>query len=348
MAPRKRSNEIASFLIRRISEGQPRLVDEAAMHFGITRQAVGLHLKRLVRSGVVDAKGKTRARTYILKEVILAHFQTRIAGDLAEDMLWRAHVAESVRQFPQNVVEICQYGFTEMVNNAIFHSEGNLIQAWLVRAGRKLKLLVSDDGVGVFAKIRAALHLEDERHAILELSKGKLTTDPARHTGEGIFFTSRMFDEFLILSGNLFFSHEALGDDWLIEARATPTKGTSVQMLISLDSARTTREVFDKYSSSAGDYSFTRTHVPVSLLRYGAENLVSRSQARRLLVRFERFGEVLLDFEGVPMIGQAFADEIFRVYAREHPEVKVTWIRASPEVEKMIMRALAAAKENVQ
>jgi RNA polymerase sigma-70 factor (ECF subfamily) len=40
------------------------------------------------------------------------------------------------------------------------------------------------------------MHLLDERHAILELSKDQLTTDPARHTGDGIFFTSRMFDSF--------------------------------------------------------------------------------------------------------------------------------------------------------
>jgi len=36
------------------------------------------------------------------------------------------------------------------------------------------------------------------------LAKGKLTTDPKRHSGEGIFFSSRMFDEFDILSGGVF------------------------------------------------------------------------------------------------------------------------------------------------
>ena len=57
--------------------------------------------------------------------------------------------------------------------------------------------------MGIFKKIQKALDLLDERHAILELAKGKLTTDPKHHTGEGIFFTSRMFDEFTILSGGV-------------------------------------------------------------------------------------------------------------------------------------------------
>ena len=38
----------------------------------------------------------------------------------------------------------------------------------------------------------------DKRQALFELSKGKFTTDPSRHSGEGVFFTSRMFDDFEI------------------------------------------------------------------------------------------------------------------------------------------------------
>jgi hypothetical protein len=51
-------------------------------------------------------------------------------------------------------------------------------------------LYIIQNGVGIFKKIQNALGLEDERHAVLELSRGKLTADPARHTGEGIFFVA--------------------------------------------------------------------------------------------------------------------------------------------------------------
>jgi anti-sigma regulatory factor (Ser/Thr protein kinase) len=68
-------------------------------------------------------------------------------------------------------------------------------------------MVIWDHGIGIFNKIKNMLGLLDERHAVLELTKGKLTTDPRGHTGEGIFFTSRMFDTFYILSGEVFLSH---------------------------------------------------------------------------------------------------------------------------------------------
>jgi hypothetical protein len=73
---------------------------------------------------------------------------------------------------------------------------------------------------------------------------------------------------------------------------------------------------------------------------------MSRSQARRVLVRFERFKEVFLDFSGIESIGQAFADEIFRVYAGDHPKLKLIAANANEQVNHMIGRAIAAAKSS--
>jgi uncharacterized protein (DUF1330 family) len=101
-----------------------------------------------------------------------------------------------------------------------------------------------------------------------------------------------------------------------------------------------------RFAGADQDYGFTRTHVPVALARYGTENLISRSQAKRLLARFDRFKEVILDFKDVPMIGQAFADEVFRVFPNQHPHTRLHSIHAVPEVERMIRRALAKSKED--
>ena len=57
------------------------------------------------------------------------------------------------------------------------------------------------------------------------------------------------------------------------------------------------------------------THIPLRLAEYGEDNLVSRSQAKRVLARVDRFEEVILDYSGIRAVGQAFADEIFRVFA---------------------------------
>jgi hypothetical protein len=117
--------------------------------------------------------------------------------------------------------------------------------------------------------------------------------------------------------------------------------GTFVSMQISTSSVRTTKEVFDQYSPDAEE-GFTRTHVVVNIARYGEENLVSRSQAKRLLAGVDRFKEVVLDFKGVSMIGQAFADEIFRVFHQQNPQIQLLEVDANDEVASMIKRVRAA------
>jgi len=171
----------------------------------------------------------------------------------------------------------------------------------------------------------------------------QLTTDPERHTGEGIFFASRMFDEFTLWSHRLLFRHLAAAGDWLLSDR-DHVPGTFVRMEISTEADRSPREVFDRFTEGE-DYAFSVTHVPVALARHGEENLVSRSQARRLVARFGEFRRVVLDFSGVDAIGQAFADEVFRVWQRRHPEVELSRVEAAEPVERMIRRARAKLRE---
>ena len=88
-----------------------------------------------------------------------------------------------------------------------------------------------------------------------------------------------------------------------------------------------------------GDYGFTRTVVPVDLARYENDALISRSQARRVLMRLDRFDTVVLNFKNVEQVGQGFADEVFRVFARAHPDIKLIPVDANPQVMAMIRRA---------
>ena len=175
------------------------------------------------------------------------------------------------------------------------------------------------------------------------MAKGKLTTDPKRHTGEGIFFTSRMFDEFGILSGHVFLSRKFEEvEDWIVESQKD-TPGTVVVMKLKNTTRRTAQEVFANFTSGE-DYGFTKTVVPVRLAQYGDETLISRSQAKRLLARFEKFRVVVLDFQNVDTIGPAFADEVFRVFPLQHPEIEIVDIHATSTVQKMISRAKAHPK----
>ena len=57
------------------------------------------------------------------------------------------------------------------------------------------------------------------------------------------------------------------------------------------------------------------------------------------MARVDQFKTVVLDFHGIDKVGQAFADEIFRVYSRGHPDIEIIPKNATPEVQQMIQRA---------
>jgi anti-sigma regulatory factor (Ser/Thr protein kinase) len=333
----KKTDEIHQFILENVEEHPAGITSIVSEKFGISRQASHRHVHRLVQEGLLIAHGATRDRTYEAKPLVEFSINLSIKG-LQEDKVWREHIRTYLENLPKNILSICQYGFTEMVNNAIDHSEGRELDIFLRRTYKVIEMNLVDNGVGIFNKIQNELSLDDQLHAILELAKGKLTTDPDRHTGEGIFFTSRMFDEFSILSGKLYFKHFEPDNDWLLEDTEEVHQGTDILMKISTSSNRTTKEVFDRFTAE-GDYGFSKTHVPVFLARYGDENLVSRSQAKRLLARFERFREIILDFNDVDSIGQAFADEIFRVFVSQHPNNYLYHINANEQVTAMIKRA---------
>ncbi len=305
-------------------------------HFKITRQAINKHLQRLVSEGSLKWKGNTRNRVYSLAPLADWGKSYRIDSTLEEHVVWKADIRPALGNLPDNVMNIWNHGFTEMFNNAIDHSEGNKISVYIRKTAASTEMMVSDDGVGIFKKIQREKDLLDERHALLELSKGKLTTDPKRHSGEGIFFTSRMFDQFQILSGGTFFSHK-LGDaaDWLTERAKPEDAGTTVFMTLQNHTSRTTRKIFDQFTSGE-NVGFTKTIVPVRLAQYGNDLLISRSQAKRVLARVEMFKTVIFDFKEVESIGQAFADEVFRVFARQHPEIEMHSINANSAVKRMI------------
>lgn len=309
-----------------------------AEEFGLSRQATNRHLQALLQEGLVKAEGQTRSRVYRLATLGEAVRRYEREG-LREDIVWREVFAPVVDVLPENVRDIWHYGVTEMVNNAIDHSESAQVEVGVRRNAVFTDGWVADEGVGIFLKIQRALNLYDAREAILELAKGKLTTDPARHSGEGIFFSSKMFDAFDIRSGRLHFIHGQGELDVLME-RPADAPGTLVLMRLDNASPCVMKRVFDEFAAPE-EYTFAKTVVPVRLAQYEGEKLVSRSQAKRLYQRFERFRHVVLDFEGVAEIGQGFADELFRVFAAAHPGVELAPVNMTEAVAQMVSRARA-------
>lgn len=62
---------------------------------------------------------------------------------------------------------------------------------------------IRDEGRGAFTHLRRELGLPDAIAAVQEVSKGKVTTDPQHHSGEGIFFSSKVVDLFELSSAGL-------------------------------------------------------------------------------------------------------------------------------------------------
>ncbi len=295
------------------------------------------HLARLTAEGALTATGSTRNRNYRLKATDIWSSTYRRQG-LDEHRVWTGDIQPELKSLPGNVLDMWEFASTEMINNAIDHSGASEIDVSVKSTAVTTELWILDNGIGIFKKIQGALGLADESHAVLELAKGKFTTDPKRHSGQGIFFTSRLMDEFSIMSGGVYFSHNSrTEEDWVQEVEK-PQKGTTIIMTLANHTLRTSKHVFDSFSDPE-DYAFTKTSIPVRLARYGSENLISRSQAKRLLTRVEVFKTVFFDFTDVEMIGQAFADQIFRVFATLHPGIELIPVHANEEVARMISRA---------
>ena len=339
---RKRGEEIRQFILDNVAKRPfldiSKTVGEA---FDISRQAVNRHIRQLVDQNIIEVSGSSRKPRYSLKPLFLWKHTYPLDGKLEEDRVWRTDIAPYLGGLPRNVIDILHYGFTEILNNAIDHSGGVSVIIHVSQTASAVEIGIQDNGEGIFKKIKNALNLFDERESVLELAKCKLTTDPSRHSGEGIFFTSRAFDEFWILSGGVLFDHVfGKDEDWIEEIGFNAVLGTSVLMSINVREDRTLKSIFDQFTSG-DDFAFSKTVVPVELAQYGNESLMSRSQAKRVLNRIEKFKTVVFDFARVETIGQAFADEIFRVFANSHPEIELLPINANPDVQAMISRALA-------
>lgn len=241
--------------------------------------------------------------------------------------------------YASNVQNIWSYAFSEMVNNVMDHSGAENLLIQVEQDYLHTNVLLMDDGVGIFRKIKDYFHLESLEEAICELFKGKLTTDSVNHSGEGIFFSFRMMDSFFILSDQKVFTNNKYEYSAIFDAPERPAGGTCVMMGLSNYSKKKSTDVFDLYADVDG--GFTKTRIPLKNIFEAAP--VSRSQAKRICYRLDGFKEVILDFDGLEWMGQGFAHQIFVVFQREHPEIELRCEHMSEGVEKMYRHVLQSA-----
>lgn len=311
-------------------------------HFNISRQAVHKHLKPLLMSGDIIKTGTTRAATYSWSDQP-ARFERQVnkcyaLASLSEDVVFKqiAIQLQLKHKVSANSLELLQYTFTEMLNNAIDHSQATHGTIACKLTAYDFEFVIRDHGIGLFKSIQQFFNLSDEAQAATYLMKGKVTTQPERHTGEGIFFTSKAGDLVRLRSHRLQLLFDNQQRDVFIEQDRF-IKGTEVYFKLALQSKRSLQKIFNQYAPPEYDYQFQKTQVIVSLLQ---KHYVSRSEAKRILSGLEKFKEIVFDFKGVKTIGQGFADELFRVFQNSHPLIRLKTVHTTTSIRAMIQHVV--------
>lgn len=313
-------------------------------HLGISRQALNVHLNRLIDEGRVVRTGATRNTRYVLPGQLPQPKPYRGEFDsdgLDENRVYQ-RLALSLNLAPAlkpNAETVFHYVFTEMLNNAIEHSGSQKVRISAALEAGLVRARIEDSGIGVFASIARKLGYPDEHDALLQLVKGKTTTMPEAHSGEGIFFSSKAANTLVLRSHRIQVEWSQRLQDVFVSNRRY-VKGTHVCMEVRRHTRARLEGIFEAFAPAEFDYEFAQSRVQVKLL---GQTYISRSEARRLLVNLDKFRLVELDFRNVESVGQGFADEVFRVFANNHPEIDLRPMHASPAVNAMIRHAGAKA-----
>jgi len=311
----------------------------------ITRQAAHKQLKKLVVQKILIKVGKTRNSYYIAystrnaKETLqeIKYNKTWNVKNLHEDtMLKSIQMQINLEKFlNKNTMGIFNYAFTEMLNNVIEHSKSQSVNIQLNIKDNIISFLLKDTGIGIFNSLKNKFHIMDDYQCLDFLLKVKKTTMPEAHSGEGIFFTSKIADEFHIESSKIKLIINNILNDIFVE-EIKKKSGTLIFFEIKCQSKKSLENLFKSYTSE--DVKFDKTLVRIKL-HTNETNYISRSQARRLLFGLDEFQKIVLDFKGIKTIGQGFTDEIFRVYKNRFPKKKLIPINYSKAIEFMIERS---------
>lgn len=338
----EKRNSIKRYLLEKIRNQDTDCIKKTMDNFQISVTTVKRYLKELLEQGILEEQNDIECGYQLKKEEYRFEYDT--SNFLVEDKIYFEDISPLLQQISQEAAATWSYAFTEMMNNAIEHAKAQHIFCYVKKDALYTEISIVDDGIGIFENIRAYLEKEkgypaDVQDAILELSKGKLTTQKESHSGEGVFFVSKVLREFAIWSKESLFTAGRYTEEKLIQSHLIMyyTKlnsiGTMVVMKLENDATHTLKEVFDMFEPI--EEGFVKTVIPLKkACPYGEP--IARSQARRVVYRLDQFKQVEFDCSGIDFMGQGFADEIFRVFQNKYPEIQLEVTNANETVLRMI------------
>jgi len=331
-----KTNAIQTYILTNVTKHPTDIAAKICKRFSVTRMTATRHLQALIADKKIIKSGKTYNTHYYLTTAKNKLINLVINEKLDEFSVFTTYFEEEFSTLPKNQFKICEYCCTELINNAKDHSQGARLHLETQWENQGLWIEIRDDGVGIFEKLQHALQLHDVQEGLLALTKGKVTTDPRNHTGEGIFFSSRAVDRFVIEANGICYTKDNSENDWFY-AKSTVKKGTTLKLYIHHACTRSLKNIFSEYTDPE-DYRFDKTEILVELAKLGDERYISRSQAKRILADLERFSRIVLDFRSVETVGQGFVDEVFRVFQNKFPSIQIDYRNANDNVLFMIKR----------
>lgn len=324
-----KKKSIIIYLLEKIAQGDDGISKSVSEAFSVNQNTIHTYINELVDENII--RRIKRGQYELVKDVHKFELK-RENGDLDTDTYAYYHcLEEHISHFDENVQAIWSYTFSEMINNVMDHSAASDVEIIVEQDYLNTSVMIYDNGIGIFKKIKEHFKFPSLDEAICELFKGKLTTDSENHSGEGIFFSSKMMDDFFIVSSGKIFTNNKYDNSKIISIASEHIKGTCVIMSLSNYTHKKPHEVFDLYANVDG--GFIKTKIPMKNIFDTSP--VSRSQAKRVCNRLEKFKEVVIDFEGVKWMGQGFAHQLFVIFAREHMDIQIVPINMNEDITKM-------------
>jgi len=345
--------DIEDLILKELKKKKELKVAEIVRASGFSRAYISRIFKKLKNNKKIFQIGKANKARYVLigeKGIKAAKRQVLQSRKILRNKnLSESDILEEIKQetgifldIPENVSVILEYGFTEILNNAIEHSRSEEIIAVVGKKPNQLVFKITDFGVGIFRNVMKERNLKSELEAIQDILKGKQTTAPKEHTGEGVFFTSKVSDKLIIHSfGKKLIVDNIINDIFIEDIK--PIKGTVVEFEIGSQSRKDLYKIFKKYSGKG--FNFNKTEVTVKLYNIYS-SYISRSQARRILGGLDKFKKIMFDFKNVRTVGQSFADEVFRVWKNNHKDIDIVYKNANENIVFMMERAKKRAGDD--
>ena len=189
---RRKKPEIFALAVEEAKKPGGLKVSQLVKKVGLSRQQIVRYLTELCEASILKREGKGPAVVYRfydqIQPIVTVEMQTSDLGALSEDQFYQNLVRPHLDHLPKSTLSILNHGTTEMLNNIIDHSQSAQMTFSMSEDAKDIYVELTDDGIGIFEKNREAFGAKNLYEAVAETAKGRQTSAPEAHAGEGIFY----------------------------------------------------------------------------------------------------------------------------------------------------------------